>query len=199
MSHDSRHMRDPSNRFAEQLSDLDAGLRIKQPKVDWSSVVAKRRARRQLTKSIAASVVVLSFVLPAVWYANRPGIQPIGGKPTGGQGELARNEEAVRAAARSEVLAMDRELSQINRQIASLQRKERSRKANMKAEAILKANPPSKATFSDPIEEGALVMLAAAEKTAKKEGKEAGQALYRRVVEIFPDSRSAEIARRELM
>ena len=137
--------------------------------------------------------MVICIVLPGVWYANRS-VSP----PKGGVGEpaIATHEAIVPAAAKQELVEMDRELSQLNRQIASLQRKDRSRKANLKTAALRKATPPTKSDFSDPIEEGALVMLAAAEKAAQKDGKEAGLCVYRRLVEIFPDSRSAEIAPR---
>jgi hypothetical protein len=200
MNRDSRHTDRHSDRFAEQFSELDSGLRIEQPKVDWAGVAAKRRANRRLVKSIAGSAAVLCLILPVVWYANRSSDEPVGTRPSGSGREMAGNSaETIRAEAKQELLAMDRELSQLNRRIASLQRKERSRKANLKTAAILKALPPEKSDYSDPVEEGALVMLAAAEKAAQKNGKEAGLALYRRVVEIFPSSRSAEIARRELM
>lgn len=200
MSHDSRQLDDPSDRLferaVEQLAVADAGLQLQPPKVDWAGAVAKRRTRRRVHRTIAGAAVVICIVLPGVWYANRS-VSP----PKGGVGEpaIATHEAIVPAAAKQELVEMDRELSQLNRQIASLQRKDRSRKANLKTAALLKATPPTKSDFSDPIEEGALVMLAAAEKAAQKDGKEAGLALYRRLVEIFPDSRSAEIARRELM
>lgn len=202
MNRDSRSVDQNSDRFAEQFagpfSEVDSGLRIERPKVDWAGAVAKRRARRQVSRSIVGATAALCVVLSMAWYANRPA-PPTAGGAGGNRPEFAENEAKRLAAAKEELVAMDRELSQLNRRIASLQRKERSRKANLKTAELLKANPPGKNSFSDPIEEGALVMLAAAEKTAQKEGKEAGQALYRRIVEIFPDSRSAEIARRELM
>jgi hypothetical protein len=196
MSRDSRQLDDPSDRFVEQLSVADAGMRLQPSKVDWAGIVAQRRTRRRVNRTIAGAVVVICLVLPGVWYANRPASPPKNG--IGGP-EFVEHEATAPAAAKQELVEMDRELSQLNRQIASLQRKDRSRKANLKTAALLKATPPTKTDFSDPIEEGALVMLVAAEKAAQKDGKEAGLALYRRVVEIFPESRSAEIARRELM
>jgi hypothetical protein len=199
MSHDSRHMRDSTDRFAEQFSDVDAGLRIEPPKVDWARAAANRRAHRQITRSLGGAAVVLCLLLPVAWYANRPSEKATGGAPIDGPPTLAENDAEIRAAAKQELGDMDRELSRLNRQIASLKQRERSRQANLKSAALLKANPIEKVDHSDPIEEGALVMLAAAEKTAQKEGKAAGLPLYRRIVEIFPDSRSAEIARRELM
>lgn len=200
MSRDSRQFDAPSDRavdgFAEQLAGADAGLQIEPLKLDWAGAAAKRKARRQVTRSLAGAAVMTCLVLLGVWYTNRPDFPPQNGK--GGPG-FVEPELALNEAAKQELVNMDRELSQLNRQIASLQRKDRSRKANLKTAALLKATPPTKSDFSDPIEEGALVMLAAAEKAAQKEGKEAGLALYRRIVEIFPESRSAEIARRELM
>lgn len=200
MSRDSRQLDDPSDRlperFVEQLADADAGMQLQPLKVDWAGIVAKRRARRRVNRSIAGAAVMICFVLPGVWYANRPVSPPRDEKAAPA---FVEHEATVRAAAKQELVDMDREISQLNRQIASLQRKERSRKANLKMVELLKATPATKSDFSDPIEEGALVMLAAAEKAAQKDGKEAGLALYRRIVEIFPESRSAEIARRELM
>ncbi len=197
MSRDSRQMDRSPERFAEQLSELDAGMQIEQPKVDWGKAVAKRRVQRQMATSIAGSLVVLGLIAPAVWFANQPAEPIKGGKPSGA--ELAENKEEVRAAAEREIIAFDRELSQLNRSIASINRRERSRKAHSKLTKLLKAAPSTKSGFSDPVEEGALVMLAAAEKAVQKHGRDAGMALYRRVVEIFPETRSAEIARRNLM
>lgn len=196
MSRDSRQLDDLSDRFVEQFAGADAGLQIEPLKVDWAGAAAKRRTDRRVNRVIAGAAVMSCFVLFGVWCVNRPVSPPQGGK--GGPG-LVEPELALSEAAKQELVNLDRELSQLNRQIASLQRKDRSRKANLKTAALLKATPPIKSDFSDPIEEGALVMLAAAEKAAQKEGKEAGLALYRRIVEIFPESRSAEIARRELM
>jgi hypothetical protein len=197
MSRDSRQLDRSPEGFAEQLSDLDAGMQIELPKVDWSKAVAKRRAQRKMVTSIAGSVVVLCFLAPVVWFANQPAESIKGGKPAGV--DLAKSKGEVRAAAARELLTLDRELSQLDRRIASINRRERSRKANLKMAKLLKAGPQVKSNFSDPVEEGALVMLAAAEKAVQKEGREAGMALYRRVVEIFPETRSAEVARRHLM
>jgi hypothetical protein len=204
MSHDSRQLKpakDSSNndRFIEQFSGVDSGLSIQQPKLDWTKVALQRRARRRISRSAGAALVVLLIASPVVWYANHGGVKPAGIPGTGSDLVVFEAPTASREAIREELLAFDRELSQLERSIVSLKRKDRVRISNRKKEALLQANPAGSKSFADPIEEGALVLLAAAEKAAQKDDKDASLALFRRLVEIFPDTRSADIARRELM
>lgn len=199
MSHDSRCVDDQSARFAEQLAGLDEGLEIARPQVDWSGAAKQRRAARQRNRAITGSVLAVCIAAPIVWYANTGAVTPVASDPAAAGGTVMAGAEADRVRARQELLAMDRELSQVQGQITSLRRKVRGEKVKQKTAALQKATPVTTSVFIDPVEEGALIMLAAAEKAALKEGKEAGQVLYRRLVEVFPDSRSADVARRELM
>lgn len=187
MSRDSR----PSDQLAEELRDLDAGMHVKRPQLDWAKAVSVRRSRRQNVRAAALSVAVLAIVLPAAWFATRPISKP--GEP------LVTSRDPVSPLkisleAKQELLAMDRELSQINRSILSMKRSQRK----SLAEKVAKRAKPAVVSI-DPIEEGAMEFLAVADKAERSSGKDASLPLYRRLVELFPETRSAEIARRQLM
>jgi hypothetical protein len=188
MSRDSR----PSDQLAEELRDLDAGLQLNRPKVDWAMVVSARRSRRRTVRMAVGSLIVLAIVLPAAWYATQPGNKREDGPSMAG-GPGVKPEASPET--KQELLAMDRELSQIDRSIVSMKRSQR----RALAEKLAKQSKPIVTDSVDPIEEGALVFLAAAEKAERSSGKDASLALYRRLVELFPETRSADIARRQLM
>lgn len=197
MSRDSRQLDSSSDRFAEQLSDLDAGMQLQRPDIDWRRAAAKRCARRQLMTSISGSLVVLLLVGSVVWLSSQPFRSE--GEKDAVKVDVATFEKVQHARIERELVALNRELTQLDRSITSFNRRERSRKATTKIAVLQKTTSPLKSGFSDPVEEGALVMLAAAEKASQKDGRDAALPLYRRVVEIFPETRSAEIARRNLM
>jgi TolA-binding protein len=181
---------------AKCVGEIDRGLRIERPRADWRASVDRRRLRRVRTHAAIASAMMLSLLAAAVWFTEQPRMSMQVGsvpQPIAKQSQSRREAESMTI---DELQSIDRELERLNRTIALIQR-EQTRQRSRQAAASFSA--ASASPLSDAFEDGAMALLRAAKKATREGGEEAARAIYRRLVEIFPETRSAEIARRELM